>query len=200
MGVIVCVVSPRAAREAEQEIRDRMTARLVSDRKGVNTDRAMQWLSAAAAQGHVLAAKDFQRVRRDMGGLFPHLYPVVGDAASPSIAAPNPAVGAPPTAPYHAMVTALSDVESATVVAPEGYNPAAEREGEVCLESTPTHIHTSLTNILLSPSAGMSRWLLGQGWDGCEGVTTRTGQAIGPHLHALVMLRWTRRTPSVCSN
>ena len=85
MGVIVCVVSPRAAREAEQEIRDRMTARLVSDRKGVNTDRAMQWLSAAAAQGHVLAAKDFQRVRRDMGGLFPHLYPVVGDAASPSI-------------------------------------------------------------------------------------------------------------------
>jgi hypothetical protein len=118
-------------REKEAEIRERMAALLVSDRKGTRTDRSVQWLAAAATQGHALAVAALARVTGEAGGLLTAsgVFPVVGPAYDRHLALPNPVCGNPRAAPFHAPTAPLGAVLAGGGGEHLGGDTPGEREG-----------------------------------------------------------------------
>lgn len=89
---------PRAAREREEAVRNKMAEVLITDRRGARVERTIQWLAAAAEQGHSVAAAHLARFRGDLNELFGYHYPV-HDVTSVQLQ--NPSVGCPGTAEFY---------------------------------------------------------------------------------------------------
>lgn len=125
---LLCCPRPRAAREREMEVREKMRAVLV-DRKGARVDRCIQWLGAAAVQGHALAASLLSKVLGEAEGLVHGAFPVVGPRDYPHLALPNPVVGDPKAAPFFPPVVGLAEAVQGQVATHLGTDSVEEREG-----------------------------------------------------------------------
>lgn len=109
-------------------MREKMRAMLV-DRKGARVDRCIQWLGAAAVQGHALAASLLAKVVGEAEGLVRGAFPVVGPRDYPHLALPNPVVGDPKAAPFFPPVVGLAEATQGQVATHLGTDSVEEREG-----------------------------------------------------------------------
>jgi hypothetical protein len=131
---------------------------LVTDRRGARVERTMQWLSAAAEQGHSVAAAHLVRFRHDLDDLFGYHYPV-HDVTSVQLQ--NPSVGCPPAAelypPHYVLPPAVIPSPAATDSAPLPIASDAAMEASSAVKFTLPAIAAGATEKAAEAVTSLSR-------------------------------------------